>query len=168
MKKIWQVVHDNGEYPGISISQDVKDSWERSRRYGVNPYKPACDVFLSRTELEEKRAANHALIEQALVMMGHLHHFTEGSGFLFALGDRENYALELMGDKQSLEIGKGVGIVVEPIGRNRSWVLPILPWLWHCPNRCRFSVMKITAAACRLEPVLPVRSSIRNSQSLAS
>lgn len=111
MKKIWQVVHDNGEYPGITISQEVKDSWERSRRYGVNPYKPACDVFLSRTELEEKRAANHALIEQALVMMGHLHHFTEGSGFLFALGDRENYALELMGDKQSLEIGKGVGIV---------------------------------------------------------
>lgn len=121
MQQIWQVVHGNGNYPGITISKDIKDSWERSRGYGVDPYKPACDVILNRAELEEKRAANHALIEQALVMMGHLHRFTEGSGFLFALGDRENYALELMGDKQSLEIGREVGIVV-----GANWSEPVM------------------------------------------
>jgi transcriptional regulator with PAS, ATPase and Fis domain len=112
MQKIWEIVHNDGEYPGITISQDVKDSWERSKHYGVNPNKPACDVFLSRAELEEKRVFNRVLIEQALVMMGHLHSFTEGSGFIFALGDRDNCALELIGDKQSLEIGKDVGIIV--------------------------------------------------------
>jgi transcriptional regulator with PAS, ATPase and Fis domain len=121
MQRIWNVLHDTGECQGISISQEIRNSWKRCERYGVDPFKPGCDVIASRIELEEKRAINHALIEQALVMMGHLHKFTEGSGFIFALGDKHNCALELLGDRESLEIGRKIGIIV-----GADWSEPVM------------------------------------------
>ena len=90
-------------------------------RYGVDRFKPGCDVIVSQTELKEKRAINHALIEQAVVMMGHLHQFTEGSGFLFALGDKYNCALELIGDRETLDIGRTVGVTV-----GADWSEPVM------------------------------------------
>ncbi len=121
MQRIWNVLHENGAYNGISISQEIRDSWERCERYGVDPFKPGCDVIVSHIELEEKRAVNHALIEQAVVMMGHLHKFTEGSGFLFALGDKYNCALELIGDRETLDIGRTVGVTV-----GADWSEPVM------------------------------------------
>ncbi len=121
MQRIWDVLHETGSYQGITIAQEIRDSWERCEGYGVDPFKPGCDVIVSKVELEEKRALNHALIEQAVVMMGHLHKFTEGSGFIFALGDKHNCALELIGDRETLDIGRKVGVTV-----GADWSEPVM------------------------------------------
>jgi transcriptional regulator with PAS, ATPase and Fis domain len=42
-------------------------------------------------------------MEQATIMMGHLHKFTEGSGFVFVLADSEGYVLTRVGDNQAYE-----------------------------------------------------------------
>jgi transcriptional regulator of acetoin/glycerol metabolism len=102
MVRIWKSLRQTGECEGFSISPDIRESWDRSDKLGVNPFKPCCDVILSVTELEERKADNSSLLEQASVMMGHLHRFTE-SGFVFTLADNEGYLLKRMGDRQALD-----------------------------------------------------------------
>lgn len=100
---IWNSLRETGEYEGISISKEIRDSWARSERYGVDPYKPCSDVILSEAELSARRAGNGAFIDQADVMMGHLHRFTEGSGFVYTLGDSDGYILVRKGDREALD-----------------------------------------------------------------
>lgn len=121
MAEIWEKVRKTGQYEGISVAQEILDSWTRCEAYGVDPYKARCDAIVTEHELTEKRSRNQGLIKQGLVMMGHLHKFTEGSGFIFALGDRENCALELIGDRESLDIGRQVGVTV-----GANWSEPVM------------------------------------------
>lgn len=108
---IWESLRATGEYDGITISQEVRDSWVRCEEYGVDPYKPCCDVVLTAAELKAKRAENRPLLEQAAVMMGHLHNFTEGSGFAFNLYDSKGYLLKRTGDRESLELSDTLNII---------------------------------------------------------
>ena len=103
MVRIWKLLRQSGECEGIEISTEIRESWERSERLGVNPFKPCCDVILSVTELSERKDDNAALLEQASVMMGHLQRFTEGSGFVFTLADSEGYILKRIGDRPALD-----------------------------------------------------------------
>jgi len=108
--KIWKSLRDRGEYEGITLSPEIRESWSRSDSYGVNPYKRCCDVIISPAELEERKAANKAFIEQATIMMGHLHRFMEGSGFVFALADSDGYFLKRIGDKDGLDFTGGANL----------------------------------------------------------
>ena len=108
--QIWKALRDRGEYEGITISPEIRESWTRSEALGVNPYKRCCDIILSPAELEERKAANKALIEQAAIMMGHLHRFMAGSGFVFALADNEGYFLKRIGDKDGLDFTGGANL----------------------------------------------------------
>jgi len=107
MQEIWRPLRLKGEHEGIVVSQEIRDSWIRSEQYGVDPFKPRCDVVLSPEELEERRARNRVLLAQASVIMGHLHKFTEGSGFMFTLTDNEGYCLLTMGDPEALTFTAG-------------------------------------------------------------
>ncbi|MGE5543487.1 MAG: sigma-54-dependent Fis family transcriptional regulator [Bacillota bacterium] len=108
--KIWKSLRERGEYEGITLSPEIRESWSRSEALGVNPYKRCCDVIISPAELEERKAANKSLIEQATIMMGHLHRFMEGSGFVFALTDNEGYFLKRIGDKDGLDFTGGANL----------------------------------------------------------
>jgi len=109
--EIWKPLHLHGEHEGIVVSPEIRDSWARSEQYGVNPFKPYCDILLSPEELEERRARNRVLLEQASVMMGHLHKFTEGSGFMFSLTDNEGYCLLSIGDSEALSFTAGANLM---------------------------------------------------------
>ena len=102
MAEIWKSLRMKEECEGITVSQEIRDSWTRSEQYGVNPFKPTCDIILTPDELEQRRANNHVLLDQAAGIMGHLHKFTEGSGFMFTLTDNEGYCLLLIGDPEAL------------------------------------------------------------------
>ncbi len=108
--QIWKALRDHGEYEGITLSPEIRESWSRSEANGVNPYKRCCDVIISPAELEERKAANKALIEQATIMMGHLHRFMEGSGFVFALADSDGCFLKRIGDKEGLDFTGGANL----------------------------------------------------------
>ncbi len=107
---VWKAFRLWGEYEGIEVSDEIRASWERSKNYGVNPIKPYCEVVLTPTELEERRDHNRSLIDQASVMMEHLHKFTEGSGFMYALTDNEGYCLLSIGDKDAITFTAGANL----------------------------------------------------------
>lgn len=108
--RVWKALRMHGEYEEIQISEEIRTSWERSKQYGVNPIKPYCEVVLSQSELAARRARNRSLLEQASVMMEHLHKFTEGSGFMYALTDNEGYCLLSIGDQDAIDFTAGANL----------------------------------------------------------
>lgn len=89
MHQIWKMVHQNGHCDGISISDDIRQSWTRSKAAGVNQYKRYCDYVLDIRELETLKSNNRTLLEQAEIMLGHLNQFLGETGFVFVLSDHK-------------------------------------------------------------------------------
>lgn len=101
--RIWKSLRDTGHCEGVTIAEEIKESWRRSELYGVDPYKECCDVILSPRELAERMERNRNLIEQATVMMKHLNEFMQETQFIFFLEDSDNYVLARLGGKDALE-----------------------------------------------------------------
>ncbi len=108
---IWKSLRETGECAGISISQEVRASWQRSERYQVNPYKTCCDVVLTDIELGLRKTGNRTLLTHAIAMMSNLREYTEGSGYLFSLSDNRGYILARTGDREALEYANGINLI---------------------------------------------------------
>lgn len=102
--RIWESLQKNVCCEGITLSEEVRQSWARSRSFGVDPYKPRCDVVLSSAELQERKKNNKALLEQATVMMKYLDQFMRDTNFVFFLEDSENYIISTLGEEKALEV----------------------------------------------------------------
>jgi transcriptional regulator with PAS, ATPase and Fis domain len=156
--RIWQSLREHGKYKDITISNAIRESWERSKIYGVDPTKPYCDVVLNAAELAERRANNCNLVEQASTMMEHLHEFTEGSGFLYTLTDREGYCLISIGDKDAVDftavakLTEGANWSEEVMGTNSNSLAMVLRkpvQIFGYEHYCRVA----TGATCSAAPI---------------
>ncbi|WP_054030569.1 sigma-54-dependent Fis family transcriptional regulator [Desulfatitalea tepidiphila] len=103
VQNIWKSLRKTGHCDGITITPEIRESWSRSEKYGVDPYKRYCDVIVSPEELKERRHRNSFLMEQAAVMMSHLNQFVEGTDFVFALADRDLVILSRVGGQGGLD-----------------------------------------------------------------
>lgn len=103
VQNIWKSLRETGHCDGITLTSEIRESWARSERYGVDPYKRCCDVIVSPEELEERKSRKNLLMEQAAVMMGHLNQFMEGTGFVFALADRDLILLSRVGSQDAID-----------------------------------------------------------------
>lgn len=103
VQDIWKSLRKTGHCDGITITSEIRESWSRSEKYGVDPYKRCCDVIVSSEELKERRNRNSLLLEQADVMMAHLNQFVEGTDFVFALADRDMVLLSRVGSRGGLD-----------------------------------------------------------------
>lgn len=81
--EIWKSLRETGHCEGIEIADDIRESWARSEKYGVDPYKRCCDVILSQDELEERRNQNRAFYEQGVIMMDYLNQIMKEDAFIF-------------------------------------------------------------------------------------
>ncbi len=109
--RIWKSLRETGECEGISISREVRDSWQRSERYQVSPYKTRCDMVLTESELRAQKANNRLLLTHATAMMANLREYTEGSGYLFSLADNKGCILARAGDREALDYGNGLNLI---------------------------------------------------------
>lgn len=109
--RIWKSLRETGECEGISISREVRDSWQRSERCQVSPYKTRCDMVLTEIELGLRKASNRLLLTHATAMMANLREYTEGSGYLFSLADNKGYILARTGDREALDYGNGLNLI---------------------------------------------------------
>jgi len=109
--RIWKSLRITGECEGVPISNEVRDSWLRSEKYGVNPYKNRCDVILTEMEIGVRKAGSRALLTHASAMMANLREYTEGSGYLFTLFDNRGYVLARAGDREAIEYGDNLNLI---------------------------------------------------------
>ncbi len=103
IQSIWKSLRNTGHCEGISIAPEIRDSWARSERHGVDPYKRCCDKFVTPEDLESRRNSNRGLMDQATVMMGHLNQFMEGTGFVLVLTDLEGVVISRVGSQDAID-----------------------------------------------------------------
>ncbi len=111
MLRIWKSLHDTGHCQGIEISHEIRESWARCKKYGVDPYKPRCEVLLSQSELEARKGQNLSLMEQGTVMIRYLQKYMMEHDFIFFLEDCDNYVLSRTGSRQALEFANIANLV---------------------------------------------------------
>ncbi len=90
----------------LIVTPLVSDSWERSKRNGVDPYLQELPV-LEKGLILELLNSNKELIEISQPYMKNLHSFVQGSGFIVGLSDVHAHMLEVLGDHDVLEYLRG-------------------------------------------------------------
>lgn len=103
LKAAWIAFVREGKVIDGEIRPAILESWQRCQQLGLSPYQKAANRVLSTQELQERRAANHELINTAMPMLQNLYQFMAGSGFIVTLADREGILLEVIGDAGVVE-----------------------------------------------------------------
>ncbi|MCT8976971.1 sigma-54-dependent Fis family transcriptional regulator [Clostridium sp. CX1] len=85
------------------LSLIIKDSWTRSKNYGVN-YLETEIRKASKEELSFKLKENEELILIAHPIMENLYNIVSGSGFVIILTDREGCIIDMVGDQEMMKI----------------------------------------------------------------
>ncbi len=80
------------------ISQEVRESWIRSKSYGVNPYASGFTT-ISSEELQKKRDQKAELRKIATPYMNHLYEIIKGSGSIIILADEEGVIIDVASDE---------------------------------------------------------------------
>ncbi|SBV95966.1 conserved hypothetical protein [uncultured delta proteobacterium] len=88
-----------------SIRQEILESWERSRSYGLE-FDKADKRLISREALKERIRERRELYDIAVPVMEKLYDYTAGSGCYCTLSDEEGYLLKAMGDTEIIEIAQ--------------------------------------------------------------
>lgn len=99
----WQVFAAGNEDILQKVRHIVRESWERCRRYGVNPYQKAVSTVLPPEVLEERREENREWLQIARPVLETLYRFVAGSGFVVAVADCSGYLLEVTGDPKVIQ-----------------------------------------------------------------
>ena len=118
LQHAWEhfVIGDDQSYDYSFIRPVIYESWLRSRRYNVNPFKKITSI-LSEEEIEKRTNENSQLIRTVRPYMERLYSIVEGSGYFLLLSDRDGYVLDLIGDKEIIEQAKESMLIV---GANRA------------------------------------------------
>lgn len=85
------------------LRPEIKNSWERSVSYGVDPYLKKNPKILPFEEMNRKRQELQEFLSVALPTVQNLFEFVKGTGFVVALADGEGTLLVVLGDEEGLE-----------------------------------------------------------------
>lgn len=119
LKRKWQELHENPELRK-ALRPEIRDSWERSYQYGINPKMFQNSYIFTEYELKQAQEESHYLIEMALPVMENLYEFVAGTGFVVALGDAKNTCiLKVIGDDESLKFAQNGRLIEGSIWEER-------------------------------------------------
>lgn len=100
----WQKIA--ADFDGIDasiVTPDVKDSWLRSKRYGLDPLKRVeGQRVLTPKELQDRLKANDTLVASSIPFMENLNRFLD-ENFTVSLMDEEGIVLVITGDDDVLK-----------------------------------------------------------------
>jgi len=103
----WQQFVDSGRVDAAVVRPEVAASWQRCRALKLDPHAPKLPVRLDARELQAVMAENRILTETALPFMQSLCDAARGGDFILSLTDRNAVVLEVFGDEQIVELGRG-------------------------------------------------------------
>ncbi|HMO45181.1 MAG TPA: sigma 54-interacting transcriptional regulator [Rubrivivax sp.] len=103
----WHRFVETGQVDLEVIRHDVAASWKRCRDSGLDPYAPKLPVRLDARELQQVMADNQILAATALPFMQSLSDAARSGDFILSLTDRNAVVLEVFGDEEIVELGRG-------------------------------------------------------------
>lgn len=90
----------------------IRESHERSSKYGINPAQRFSQRILSGEEKAEILQENHDLIEVAGPFLDSLYDFLKESGFILLLTSKDGCILRITGDETTLKAANELNMVV--------------------------------------------------------
>lgn len=103
----WHQFVKTGWIEPDAVRPEVAASWKRCRDLGIDPHAPKPPVRLDARELQQVMADNRVLTATALPFMQSLCDAARGGGFILSLTDRNAVVLEVFGDDDVVELGRG-------------------------------------------------------------
>ncbi|MGV8980325.1 sigma-54-dependent Fis family transcriptional regulator [Clostridium sp.] len=122
--KKWQLFVSEGILNKNGLRDIISQSWERSKLYGIDPFKNDFPIELTEDDLKKKYKKFLPLLETAKSFMQTLYNLIQNSGFMIRLTDRDGYVLDHIGEDSLLRKHKfqilqdGYNIKEEVIGTN--------------------------------------------------
>lgn len=147
LRKRWENLHKNPAQRN-SLRPEIRDSWERSCDFGIDPYLRENPYICSAAELEQYRQASDYLLEASRPVMNSLLEYVAGSGFVIVLADANLCLLEVIGDQQALRWAKNARAIEgslwreELVGTNTASIVMSLVkpyYLYGFEHFCLFS-----------------------------
>jgi len=94
------------------VSETILQSWERSRKYGIDPFLRKINIVLKGPELDTLLGKNAELIHTSEPFLDQLYQCIKGSRFVCTLCDHEGYILKIVGDEDIINnVKEGTFIV---------------------------------------------------------
>ncbi len=93
----WERYVEQGKPIDSDLSHIILESWERSTRQKVNPYRISNDL-LEHHSLQERKEINRQLLDAASPIMLELQSVLKGGNFIILLADTQGYILQSYGD----------------------------------------------------------------------
>jgi len=103
MREIWEKVHIEKDFEGINISQDVMDSWTRSKNYGIDQMKRTNMEILDELSFKKRLNDNKKILDVVMPTLNTLHYITKGAGFGVVFVDADGYILKRVGNASDIE-----------------------------------------------------------------
>ena len=100
---MWEKLHIEKDFRDVPVSQDILDSWERSRTYGIDQFKRCNQVALDHEAFKKRLNDNKQILDVVLPAIETLYHVTKGAGFLVVFVDADGYILKRVGNQSDIE-----------------------------------------------------------------
>ncbi len=111
LRRKWEELHNNHE-SRVALRQEIRDSWERSFQYRVNPALQENPYVLRGPDFQQALENAKHLTETSLPVMNILSEFVAETGFLVLLTDANHCLLKIIGDKETINWASR-GLLVE-------------------------------------------------------
>ena len=117
IKKEWGNFVNNKKVNRKLISNEIYESWQRSKQYQINPYGKIDIDLLTGEEISKREKASYELIKAALKYIEMLDEIITGNGLRISLFDADGYCLRLTEEEEVTQKDDDIGFAV---GSNRS------------------------------------------------
>ena len=92
----WREFMSSGKLNTTSLRSEIRASWERCRKLGIDPYDGSSPTVLSESDLATLLSKKKDLIGIAIPFMKRLYDVINDSGFAVVLTDEKGYILEIV------------------------------------------------------------------------
>jgi transcriptional regulator with PAS, ATPase and Fis domain len=110
LQKKWQLLHNNPELRD-SLRPEIRDSWKRSYKQGIDPHLLENPYICTTSELARARIYSNYLLEKTEPIMENLHQLVAGQDMVIVLTDPNLCVLKVLGDSKALAWAKSAQLV---------------------------------------------------------
>lgn len=102
-REIWKRYIETGELEEAGISVNAAKWWKRARSYGVNPYRPHPQTFLSGGDLIIRRECRRAMLDALRPLLESLNYSYGPIPHIIAVSDEDGYLLDVRGESATCQ-----------------------------------------------------------------
>ncbi len=102
----WKEFIETGRVDRSLVRKEIADSWERCRKYGLDPHAPKKPLKCSGDEFRVIERRNAQLLDSSLPFMQLLEVSVRGTGFIITLSDKNGIVIRVCGDEEILEMAR--------------------------------------------------------------